>query len=289
LKPSRFRYVRPETLNDTLSLLAAHTDQAAILGGGQSLVPMLNLRVAQPEVLIDINSVPGLDEITATNDRLVVGGRTRHNDVFNSPLVRNRAPLLFMAMGHVAHEAVRNRGTLGGSLALADPAAELPCCAVCLGAEIVAQSIQGERSIPAGEFFEGIYSTALRSDELIVRVEFPILGPDWKFHFSEVAQRHGDFAIVSLAACFHFAGAKLDGCRITFGGLETFPRRVKSVEDALIGAAVENAFSLKQPYDAICSDLDIVEGGGFPSEYRRHVACELLRSSLKQLTIQSEK
>ncbi len=148
MKAPCFDYARPETLAAVLALLAEHGDAAAVLAGGQSLMPMLNLRMTQPGLLVDINRIAGLDAIGVAGDTLVIGSRARHRDVLNSPLVAAHAPLLAEALAQVAHAAIRNRGTIGGSLALADPAAELPACAVCLGATIVTASIGGERSAP---------------------------------------------------------------------------------------------------------------------------------------------
>ncbi len=198
MKPAKFAYAKPSTIDEVLALLREHGDDAAVLSGGQTLVPMLNLRVASPQMLIDINDVPGLDEISVDGSILRIGARSRHNDVLRSELVQSNAPLVSEALHHVAHEAIRNRGTLGGSLALADPAAEMPACMVCLDAEIVLLSEQGTRSVPAPNFFQGIYDTDRRPDELIVRIDIPIPDASWRFAFHEISRRHGDFAMAGL-------------------------------------------------------------------------------------------
>jgi carbon-monoxide dehydrogenase medium subunit len=283
LKPPRLQYARPDSLADALMLLSRHAGDAAVLAGGQSLMPMLNLRVAQPAILIDINSVPELDRIRLYGESLSIGGRTRHNDVLRSPTVQAEAPLLTQALAHVAHEAIRNRGTLGGSLALADPAAELPACAVCLEAEIVATSVRGERRIAAGEFFQGLYTTALEPDELVTLVDFPVLGAAWRFGFDEVSRRRGDFAIAGLALAIREDGATVADCRLALFGVEAFPRRLRVAEDCLRGAALGDDASLARAQAALRDDLEPIEGGESPPQYRVHLACELLARTVRRL------
>src|ERR1700721_650044 len=162
-------------------------------------MPLLNLRMATPAILIDINDIPDLDTIADCNNQIILGGRVRHNDALHSPLLAASNSLLVQALARVAHAAIRNRGTLGGSLALADPAAELPACAVCLGAEIAVVSERGERVIPASDFFQGLYAAARETGEMITRVAFPFLDAPWHVGFDEVAGRSGDFAMAALA------------------------------------------------------------------------------------------
>ncbi len=254
MKAPRFDYARPSTVEVALELLAEHGDAAAVLAGGQSLMPLLNLRMAAPGLLVDINRMAGLDGIGAEGDGLVIGAMARHTDVMAHPLVAARAPLLVQALGHVAHAAIRNRGTLGGSLALADPASELPACMVCLGARIVTRSLAGKRVHEAGDFFHGLYATARRADELVVRVEVPGM-PGWRQVFLEVARRHGDYAIVGLALAVR--GAEM---RAAFCGVEPAPRLLRSAE-ALDG-------------------LEPMASDDAPPEYRRHLARVLLRRGL---------
>lgn len=276
MKPALFQYARPDTLVQALKLLDEHGASAAVLAGGQSLMPMLNLRVAQPEVLIDINLVPELGEIRRSGHGLSIGGRARHNDVLRSPEVHTCLPLLTQTLTHVAHEAIRNRGTFGGSLALADPAAELPACTVCLGGEIVAASVGGERRIAAGDFFRDIYTTALEANELIVRVEFPEFDANWRFSFDEVVRRHGDFAIVGLALALRCENDLVTEARIVFSGVESAPRRLEAAENCLIGSALTDRNSRTVAIEAARAHLAPVEGGEFPPAYRIHVAGALL-------------
>lgn len=276
MKPARFEYVKPASLADALTLLRDLRDDAAVLGGGQSLVPMLNLRVASPRVVIDINAIPELDEISVEASALQIGARARHNDVLRSELVLRHAPLLPLALRNVAHEAIRNRGTLGGSLALADPAAEMPACMVCLDAEIVVQSANGSRSIPAADFFRGIYDTALEPDELITCIRIPLLGSDWSFAFHEIVRRHGDFALAGLAFGVQSNGQTVQGCRAVLLGVESFPRRLIEIEQALIGMDLSDRRGLERAVRLLPSNLECLEGGEYPAEYRLYLAQQLL-------------
>jgi carbon-monoxide dehydrogenase medium subunit len=283
MKPPRFQYACPETLPEALKLLSQHNGDAAVLAGGQSLMPMLNLRVAQPAILIDINRVPDLDAITCAGGTLSIGARARHNDVLRSPLVKRNAPLLAQALEHVAHEAIRNRGTLGGSLALADPAAELPACAICLDATIVALSLRGERAIFAGDFFQGLYTTALQPDEIIARVCFPLPAPDWRFEFDEISRRHGDFAIAGVAVGMKCERKAVTDCRIVFCGIEASPRRMVAIESLFMGAEQADEAVITRAKAALGEHLEPLEGGELPPAYRLHVARELLARVTRNL------
>jgi carbon-monoxide dehydrogenase medium subunit len=196
LKAPSFAYAKPRTLAQALELLARHGEGARILAGGQSLIPTLNMRLSSPEILIDITGLPGLNEINNNGKSVKIGALVTHSQIEKSPEVRQHVPLLAQAVPHIAHAAIRNRGTLGGSLALADPAAEYPACAVALQATIVISSSKGERRVKAEEFFKGLFETDLKQGEILTAAEFPSGG---KSAFLELTRRHGDYAIIGLA------------------------------------------------------------------------------------------
>ena len=200
MKASAFAYARPTSVADALELLGVHGDRAKVLSGGQSLMPAMNLRLISPELIVDIGELAELRGIVVKDDVLTIGALTRHVDVLRSSEVATYVPLLRDATSHVAHPAIRNRGTLGGSLANADPASELPACVLALDATIVVRGPRGERRIHATEFFTGIYQTALSSQELLVAVEVPLARKNSAHFFQEFARRHGDYAIVGLGA-----------------------------------------------------------------------------------------
>ena len=200
MKAPRFAYARPASVAEALALLDKHKDDARVLAGGQSLVPMLNFRVAAPKVLVDINRISALSGIKVTRTHVRIGALTRHAELERSPEVAKHLPLVAAAVPYIAHPAIRNRGTFGGSCALADPAAELPACALALGATFVVAGKKGERRVAAEDFFQGLYSTALKAGELLVAAEFPLPRPGYRSAFGELARRHGDYAMVGVAA-----------------------------------------------------------------------------------------
>ena len=200
MKAPPFAYVRAKSLKEALELLRKHGERAKILAGGQSLVATLNMRLSAPELLIDISRLKELTGIKVTKSTVTIGALTTHAQIEKSPEVRKHLPLLAQAAPHIAHPAIRNVGTLGGSLALADPAAEWPACCVVLDAKIVIAGRKGTRKVAAHEFFKGLYTTALKPNEVLTGVEFPVQPPGTRSAFVELAQRRGDYAIVGLAA-----------------------------------------------------------------------------------------
>ena len=200
MKPPAFEYAAPESLDAALALMAQRGGDAKPLAGGQSLVPAMNFRVAQPALLVDLNGLPELDYVREADDELRIGAMTRQRRLERDPLIARLSPLLRETMPHVAHAQIRNRGTLGGSLAHADPAAELPVVTLALGARFRAQSVAGERWLPAEEFFQGMFSTALAPEELLVEVALPAMPPRSGWSFMEFARRHGDYALMGVAA-----------------------------------------------------------------------------------------
>src|SRR5258708_26525654 len=219
MKAPRFAYARPASVAEALALLAEHKDEARVLAGGQSLVPMLNFRVAALKVLVDINRIAGLSGIKVAKNHIRIGALTRHAELERSADVARHLPLIASAMPHIAHPAIRNRGTFGGSCALADPAAELPACALALGATFVVAGRKGERRVIAQDFFRGLYATALKAGELLVAAEFPLPEPGYASAFGELARRHGDYAMVGVAAHGSTQGQKFSDGRVAlFGG-----------------------------------------------------------------------
>lgn len=241
MKAPAFDYIKARSLDHAFSLLAEHGDEARVLAGGQTLLATLNMRLSEPALLIDINGLTDLGGITLHADCLRIGALARHHDIEVSGLVARHAPLLTLAAPHVAHRAIRTLGTLGGSLAFADPAAEWPCCAVALDATLVLQGPRGERRVPAGDFFIDLYQTALRDDELICACEFPLPEPGQRVVFDELARRHGDYAIVGLAIRAHLAETRLRDVRLVFLGTGNIPVRARSAERVLEGRTPDAA------------------------------------------------
>jgi carbon-monoxide dehydrogenase medium subunit len=233
MKSPRFAYVRARSVTEALDLLAQHGPDARILAGGQSLLPMLAFRMSSPTVLIDIGGIRELRFIEERDGVVRIGALTRHVDLESSDVVARRLPLIARAMPEIAHPAIRNRGTIGGSLALADPAAQLPACVLALEAQIVTAGPEGERRIDAGGFFTGTYETALQSDELLTCVEISIPPPRTQVHFSQLSRRHGDFAIAGLAATSRSGTGATSDLRLVYLGCGDRPLRAQKTEALL--------------------------------------------------------
>lgn len=269
MKPAAFEYVRASTVAGAVAALAAGPD-AKVLAGGQSLVPMMNMRLARPARLVDINAIAGLDAIAVAADgTLALGALVRHADLAASPLVGVRAPLLAAAARHVGHRAVRNRGTLGGSVAHADPAAELPAALLALDATLVAEGPRGRRRVAAGDFFRGLFTTALAPDELLVEIAVPdARAAGWGF--AEVARRAGDFALAGVAALVRRDDGDAVGTRLVAFGAGDRPLRLAAAERALaVGHAMPEAIAAAAAAAArACAPADDVHAS---AEYRRHL------------------
>lgn len=237
MKAPRFNYSRPESLAEALRLLEQNAEDGRILAGGQSLIPTLNMRLSQPKVLIDINRIEELRGISLQGGMVRIGALTRHVEVMNSPLVARHLPLIAEAMPYVAHVAVRNRGTFGGSIALADPSAEMPACVLALGASLVVESVRGRRTISADEFFLDLYETAREPDELLVEVLIPQQKPDWVSVFMELSIRHGDFALAGLALYGRIKDGVVNETRLAYFGSEAKATLAKNAMAAINGKA----------------------------------------------------
>ena len=228
MKAPKFSYTRGESLDQVLMLLNEYGEEGRILAGGQSLMPTLNMRLSNPKILIDINHLSELNSISLNDDIVCIGALSRHSEVGRSPIVERHLPLIADAIPHVAHIAVRNRGTFGGSVALADPAAELPACVLALGGTLVLQSVRGIRKIIADEYFLGLYETERKPDELLIEVQIPVQDPSALSAFVELSQRKGDYAIAGLAFVGTLENQLIKTAKLVYFGSEIKPTLAKN-------------------------------------------------------------
>ena len=274
MKPAPFAYQRARSPEEAVALLAQHKD-ARLLAGGQSLIATLNMRLSAPAMLIDINGIGGLDRIAETNGMVEIGALVRHVQAERSDVIARAAPLIARAMPHIGHPAIRNRGTLCGSVAFADPAAELPACLLALGGEVEAAGPKGQRTIPADDFFKGLFETALAGDEMITAIRVPAAGQDTRIGFTELARRHGDYAIVGLAASARADGKRLADVRLAYFGVGDTPVRAMKSEAALAGGDIDGAVAALDlaPHDDVQAT----------AATKKHLAGVLLRRVAAQL------
>jgi aerobic carbon-monoxide dehydrogenase medium subunit len=282
MKASAFSYARPTSLVHALELLAVHGDDAKVLSGGQSLMPAMNLRLISPELIVDIGGIAELKGIAVKGDVLTIGALTRHVDLQRSPEIAAHAPLLAEAIAHVAHPAIRNKGTIGGSLAHADPASELPACMIALDATMVIRGQTGERRVAAADFFTGIYETALSADELLTAVELPAARKNSAYFFHEFARRHGDYAIVGAAAQAIVESDVFTNLRLVFFAVGDRPL-LAGVASRLINVAITPEI-LADASTALEDELDPPEDQQASSSMRRHLAKVLLTCCVAALT-----
>ena len=282
MKAPRFAYIRPQSLEEVLELLAEHGDEARILAGGQSLMPTLNMRLSRPRLLIDINRIDTLKGISLANRTVRIGALARHGEVMGAGLVAEHLPLIADAMPHVAHVAIRNRGTFGGSIALADPAAELPACALALDAEFVLASTRGQRTVAASSFFNGLYETERADDELLVETRIPALRDGYRSSFMELARRHGDFALAGVCCHARVAGGVLSDVRLTYFGSDDRPRFAQGASSAAEGKAWSEDVkeAVKQ---ALGDDLDPIGNFHASAATRLHLARVLTGRALDRM------
>jgi aerobic carbon-monoxide dehydrogenase medium subunit len=276
MKPAPFAYARPRSLDHAIALIDGAAD-ATILAGGQSLVPALNMRVATTALLVDINGITDLGRIDHRNGHLELGALVRQAQAEHSPEVARLAPLIAQALPHIAHPAIRNRGTIGGSIALADPAAELPACLLALGGEVELAGRAGRRTVAADAFFKGLLETALAAGELITAVRIPVAQPQDRFGFAELARRHGDYALVGLAAAARARVGQPRAVRLAFFGVGATPVRALRAEAVLAGGDIDAAVS------ALASDLSPDGDLNASADTRRHLAGVLLHRVARQL------
>jgi carbon-monoxide dehydrogenase medium subunit len=281
MKLPQFDYEAPETVSEAVGLLAEHLDEASVLAGGQSLIPLLALRLAQPALLIDINGVADLSGVSVTDGWVAIGATTREYVAEESGTIADAVPLLAAALPLIGHEAIRSRGTVGGSLAHADPAAELPAVARALDAEFVVRGPLGERVVPAAEWFEGYLTTSRQPDELLTEVRFPAAGQGTGVSFQEVARRHGDFAMVGLAASVTLSDGAISDARLAFAGVSDVPARATGAEELLVGQR-PSAELLDEAARRAAGDIDPPSDLHGSAEYRKKVAAALVRRGLRE-------
>ena len=286
MKSPAFDYVRATSPQHALQLLAQHGDDARLLAGGQTLMATLNMRLSQPALLVDIGGLTQLAGITLQGDVLRIGAMTRHVEIEESALVALHAPLLAQAAPHIAHRAIRNLGTLGGTLAYADPAAEWPACVVALGGTLVLLGAQGERRVPAAQFFQGLFATARRDDELLIACELPVIATGQRHHFSELARRHGDYAIAGLAACATVQVAqphvRLSDVRLCFLSLGDRPVRATAAE-AVLGAGPLVESRIAEADAALRAELQPFADLTHSAAAKTQMAATLMRRAVQAL------
>jgi aerobic carbon-monoxide dehydrogenase medium subunit len=275
LKPAPFAYAKARSVAHAIELLA--DDDARLLAGGQSLIATLNMRLSEPALLVDINAIGGLDRVTLKNAHVEIGALVRYAQAERSTEIARAAPLIALALPHIGHPAIRNRGTVGGSLAFADPAAELPACVVALGGEIEIVGPNGQRTINAEEFFKGLFETALTPRDMLTAIRVPAASAGSRVGFAEFARRQGDYAMVGLAACAQADGKRLKDVRLAYFGLGATPVRARKAETALADGDVEGAVS------AVADDLEPSNDMHASSEVKAHLAGVLLRRVARQL------
>jgi aerobic carbon-monoxide dehydrogenase medium subunit len=281
MKAAAFAYARATSVSNALELLGAHGDRAKVLSGGQSLMPAMNLRLISPELIVDIGEIAELRGITVTGGVIRIGALTRHVDLLRSAEIAAHAPLLTRAIAHIAHPAIRNRGTIGGSLAHADPASELPACMLALNATIIIRGQAGERRIAAKDFFTGIYETALSAQELLVAVELPAAQKNSVHFFHEFARRHGDYAITGLAAQATVEGDVFTDLRSAFFAVSDRPVLAKAAQK-LVNVAVTPAI-LAEASSALGEELDPHDDQQASASMRRQLAKVLLARCVSAL------
>lgn len=275
MKPAPFAYTKAKTLKEAVTLLAKHKDDARLLAGGQSLIATLNMRLSAPDLLIDINGIKNLNGIAKKGKYVEIGALARHSQVEHSDIIAKHAPLITLAMPHIGHPAIRNRGTFGGSIAFADPAAELPACLLALGGEIDIAGPRGKRKVKADFFFKGLFETALRPQEMITAMRIPAADKATRVGFAELARRHGDYAIVGLAATARSNGKGLADVRLAYFGVGDTPVRARKAEAALAAGDVDAAVK--------ALDLDPHDDVQATAKTKKHLAGVLLRRVAKQL------
>jgi carbon-monoxide dehydrogenase medium subunit len=277
VKPSPFAYAKAKSVEHAIELLAQPGSEARLLAGGQSLIATLNMRLSAPRLLVDLNGIGGLSGIAVKGGVVEIGALTRHAEAERSANVARLAPLIALAMPHIGHVAIRNRGTVGGSVAFADPAAELPACLVALGGEALIAGEGGRRTVKADDFFKGLFDTALGPRDVLTAIRLPAATSDTRVGFAEFARRHGDYAMIGLAASAKAAGKYLGDVRLAYFGVGATPIRARKAEAALASGSVDDAVKV------LAADLDPADDVQATGATKRHLAGVLLKRVARQL------
>lgn len=275
MKARAFSYARPSTVEEALEAFANAGEDANYIAGGQSLVPALALRLQAPQVIIDIAHIPALRGVELRDGWLRIGALTRHCEALTDPLIARHAPLFRDAAPYVAHPAIRNKGTLGGSIALADPASEFPAMALAMGAELEIVGSDGARRVSADDYFIDLFQTAIEPGELLVAIHVPAVGPRHRWAFDELARRRGDYAIVGCGILGKFSGDRIDEIRIVFFSVGNTPIRAKAAEAVLAGRDLTQA-AVTEAQARTADDLSPPDDEHVPASMRLHLARVLL-------------
>lgn len=279
MKSPDFDYIKVQSVAQALDLLVRYGDDARILAGGQTLLATLNMRLSEPALLIDITGIESLRGIALRAGRLHIGALSTHCEIEHSVLVAEHAPLLAAAAPHIAHRAIRNVGTWGGSIAYGDPAAEWPCCLAALEGVVVVQGPGGQRRIAATDFFRELYTTELRPDEIVIGADVPVATTaDW-FAFDELARRRGDYASAGLAVAARFDGTQVRAMRLAFLGIGGTPVRARRTEAMLVGRTLDAA-TIELADASLRSELDPLPDLTHEAGTKRHLATVLARRLL---------
>lgn len=282
MKAAAFDYVKPKALHEALSLLEEAGEDARLIAGGQTLLATLNIRLSEPSVLIDITDIAELKGISVVGNNLRIGALVTHTEIEDSELVAKNAPLLKAAAPHIAHRAIRNLGTWGGSLAYGDPAAEWPACSLTLGATMIIHGPSGERRVSAKDFFIDLYTTSLEPDEILVATEIPLASKQEVFYFHELARRHGDYAVAGLAAVVQKQGDVLTNCAFTFFSVGATPVMATAAQDLVDGKKLNDEL-IAQAVAAARNEIEAIADITNSAEAKQHLIGVLLERGLKHM------
>jgi len=286
VKAAAFNYQRVHSIQEALELLANHGDNAKLIAGGQSLLPSLNMRLSNPEVLIDLQGVAELKGITFEDGVVRIGAMTTHTEIQNSKIIQEQLPLLTEVVPHIAHRAIRNLGTWGGSCVLGDPAAEWPACAVALDAVMVIAGPNGQRKVAAKDFFLDLYTTALETNEILVASEFSTTSAKRVHYFEELSRRHGDYAVTGLVCSLHLEQNKITQSRVVYFSVASIPLMAHGLQSILQNQSISdlsNPTLIAQAQQSVQSEIQTLSDLTNSAEMKKHLLGVLLERAMKNL------